>query len=226
MGDINVWNTYYEELKVTKSDLSANLVEANGHKIGDLFDGSQATGAKALVYITKKGHVSLVDTNGKADLLELHDLDGLKKLPERQLDWLTWQYKGYPSYYHGPLSNFYVERDGKTLEHRFAAAKTTDLEQKALIFSQKTPGMAKKLGKKVSLRPDWDEIKRDLMWDLLLKKFMTNTFARKYLLATGDAIIQEKNTWNDRIWGVNLQNQGQNLLGMGLMYVREVLNDS
>ena len=48
----------------------------------------------------------------------------------------------------------------------------------------------------------------------------TDRYAK--LLATGDAQLEEGNTWGDRIWGV-YQGQGDNRLGKILMKVREEL---
>ena len=42
------------------------------------------------------------------------------------------------------------------------------------------------------------------------------------LLATGDAYLEEGNTWHDEIWGV-YQGEGTNWLGLILMQVREEL---
>jgi len=225
--------------KVTKNAQSPYLTELNGHKIGHQYIVSPSAARHTLVLIDPQGHCVLVNGSGIGHNTLIDRLDDYSRLPyddevvlegeeppKYYFDWLTWRANDtQKTYKHGPLSNFWVENDGKTLEHRFAALKTTDFYEKQWIMVQPTPGLAKKAGRKATLRPDWDEIKRDLLWDLLLKKFLSDDFAWKYLVATGDAIIREKNTWNDTIWGVNMNNQGQNLLGMGLMYVRQVLQD-
>lgn len=218
-------STVKSTYKVTKNAQSYDLVQSGDHKIATKYRAKIGGALRTLVYISKHGSFTLVDEYGRARIVEALMLDSHYEPLERSLDWLTWRYGQSKQYSHGPLSNFYVENDGKTLEHRFQTLKTTDFYQKQWIMAQPTPGLAKKEGRKVALRPDWDEIKRDLLWDLLLKKFLANPFAWKYLVATGDAIIREKNTWNDTIWGVNMNDQGQNLLGMGLMYVRQVLQD-
>lgn len=218
-------SSYKLTTKTTKSDLKPDLVELGDYKIATKFRHRITGEYWTLVYISRFGSFTVVDEVGRARLLDALGLDSHYEPIGRSLDWLTWRYGESKQYNHGPLSNFYVELDGKTLEHRFATLKTTDFHEKVNILSQPKPGLAKEAGRSVKLRPDWDEIKRDLLWDLLVKKFIANPFAWKYLVATDDAIIREKNTWNDTIWGVNLHNNGQNLLGMGLMYVRDVLND-
>jgi ribA/ribD-fused uncharacterized protein len=124
----------------------------------------------------------------------------------------------------GFLSNFYeapIYVDGKrfaSVEHAYQAHKTLDESAFNLIREAKTPGIAKKLGRAVSLRKDWDTVKYDLMLMFVRKKF-ENPFLRPLLLATEDAELIEGNTWNDTTWGV-CRGVGQNLLGKILMQVR------
>ena len=127
------------------------------------------------------------------------------------------------------LSNFeYIEEgihfDGmsyETVEHAFQAAKTLDPVERKMIQEQPTPGLAKQAGRKVTLRPNWDEIKIDIMVELLWQKFQLPEFA-ELLLRTGDAELIEGNEWNDTIWGV-CNGVGQNLLGKLLMAIRTKL---
>lgn len=87
-----------------------------------------------------------------------------------------------------------------TVEHAFAAAKTLDPEQRLLIRGLRTPGLAKAMGRKVNLRPDWEEVKTGIMGNLLKSKFAVPEMRAK-LLATGDEELVEWNTWHDCIWG-------------------------
>lgn len=125
------------------------------------------------------------------------------------------------------LSNFHpstVTYEGKrypTVEHAFQAAKTFDENSKEAVRKATTPGDAKKLGRLVSLREGWDEIKVDIMRDLIRRKFQ-NPFLRPLLLATGDAELIEGNYWNDRFFGVCMRTGvGENHLGRILMEVRD-----
>lgn len=125
----------------------------------------------------------------------------------------------------GFLSNFHeatIYVDGeryRSVEHAYQAYKTTDPWSRKLIREARTPGEAKKLGKSVLLRGDWDEVKIDLMRSFVRKKF-ENPFLRPLLLATDRATLVEGNTWNDTFWGV-CRGVGQNWLGKILMEVRE-----
>ncbi len=126
------------------------------------------------------------------------------------------------------LSNFFYspfEYDGEiysTVEHAFQAAKTFDSEQRQSIRQADSPAQAKYLGRAVPLRPDWEQVKFDIMLALLKQKF-AQTDLRQKLLNTGDSDLIEGNTWGDKVWGCILykgQWIGQNNLGKLLMKVR------
>jgi ribA/ribD-fused uncharacterized protein len=132
---------------------------------------------------------------------------------------------------HRFLSNFWpatVTLDGmafRSTEHAYQAAKTTDMAERSKFQVVKTPGAAKRLGRRIKLRPDWESVKEAVMLDLNRQKFSDPELAER-LLGTGDAELIEGNTWGDRIWGMTLENGrwiGQNLLGRILMRVREEL---
>lgn len=130
---------------------------------------------------------------------------------------------------HEFLSNFMhseIEYEGgtyPTVEHAFQAAKTLDKEERKGVREKKTPGQAKRAGRKVKLRPHWDNMKCMVMHNLLVKKF-ENEYLREKLLATGDAELIEGNTWGDKFWGV-CKGEGENNLGRILMKVREKLRN-
>lgn len=119
------------------------------------------------------------------------------------------------------LSNFYIESDGFTLEHRFQAAKTTDPVSVAAILAAPTASRAKRMGRNCKLRDDWETIKLSVMRTLVHAKFQEPRL-RAMLEATGDAELLEGNSWNDTFWGVNFRTgHGKNHLGKILMEVRE-----
>lgn len=124
------------------------------------------------------------------------------------------------------LSNFfpaYVKYDGlyyNTTENAFQAAKTEDYSQRCQIQSV-SPGEAKRLGRAVTLRPDWEFLKDGIMLDLLRQKFSKEPL-RAQLLATGAAKLVEGNSHNDHYWGV-CNGTGLNKLGELLMKVRAEL---
>lgn len=99
--------------------------------------------------------------------------------------------------------------------------KTLDINKRRAIANASTPGLAKKMGRSVSLRPDWEDIKDDVMLEGLYRKFADDELA-EWLLDTGDEELIEGNWWGDRYWGV-CNGVGQNKLGKLLMKVREEL---
>jgi len=134
------------------------------------------------------------------------------------------------------LSNFYpaaVKLDGieyPTVEHAFQAAKTCEraVREAFLLPQYAKPGAAKRLGRSITLRKDWEEVKDFIMKRLLWDKFVItskNKLAHK-LIETYPRQLIEGNTWGDRYWGaeeVRGQWIGQNKLGLMLMGVRDAI---
>lgn len=52
-----------------------------------------------------------------------------------------------------------------------------------------TPGEAKRLGRQMKMRPDWDEIKFNVMREVVMAKFTQNPDLYQRLLATGNATL-------------------------------------
>lgn len=124
------------------------------------------------------------------------------------------------------LSNFWPEprRRNLTNEHFYQAAKALNVEDRALIMHADTAKDAKRLGRIVVIRPDWDAIKETVMLDGLRTKFFSDENLAEMLLSTGDEELVELNSWGDTYWGVHEPNGiGQNRLGALLMEVREEL---
>ena len=139
---------------------------------------------------------------------------------------MTKDIRGFHNEYYF-LSNFYASpiiHDSilfPTVEHCFQAEKTLNQDIRRTISLCKTPSEAKYMGRSVNLRDDWEDIKYGRMKLFVNKKFKIPAL-KKYLLATGDALLVEENTWNDRIWGT-VNGKGKNLLGKILMEVRSDL---
>ncbi len=127
------------------------------------------------------------------------------------------------------LSNFYPCRftykymDYTSAEHAFQAAKTTNYEDHRYVSTAISPNEAKRRGRNVKLRDDWEYNKNRIMYDIVYAKFSQNPELKKKLLETGDEELMEVNWWGDTYWGVNSIYQGLNKLGKILMKVREDL---
>jgi len=128
------------------------------------------------------------------------------------------------------LSNFWpctVEFEGITYpsaEHAYQSAKTLDMDERRRIAAMATPSEAKAAGRALVQRADWEQVKFDVMERVVRDKFTRppNADLRAKLLATGDAVLEEGNTWGDKVWGV-YQGEGENRLGKILMQVRAEL---
>jgi ribA/ribD-fused uncharacterized protein len=126
------------------------------------------------------------------------------------------------------LSNFWpavVRYEGSvypSVEHAYQAAKTLDLSAREAIRVRTSPGEAKRMGKSLVLREDWEQIRLEIMEDLVRQKFRNSKDLTTLLLATADRPLQEGNTWGDRFWGM-VNGQGQNHLGKIIMKIREEL---
>jgi ribA/ribD-fused uncharacterized protein len=115
------------------------------------------------------------------------------------------------------------ERLYKSVEHAYQAAKSTDAEWRAFCASDVSPGRVKRSSRKIEVRSDWEEIKVEVMKDLLIQKFSNKRY-KNMLLNTGLETIQEGNNWGDVFWGVDLETgEGKNMLGKLIMGVRENL---
>lgn len=124
------------------------------------------------------------------------------------------------------LSNFYeapLEVGGLrylNAEAAFQAQKCLTEEERQ-AFTQLRPSDAKRKGRRVALRPDWEQVKTGLMEEVVRAKFMQNADLAAQLLETGGAELEEGNKWNDRCWGVDLKTgKGENRLGKILMRIR------
>ena len=123
------------------------------------------------------------------------------------------------------LSNFYPsvvsynDYDYPTVEHAYQAAKTLNPTQQTEIRLAPTPSQAKRLGRYVHMRHDWNDVKVGIMESLLRQKFIGYHELSKKLYDTGDLYLEETNSWGDTFWGV-CSGKGQNVLGNLLMKIR------
>ena len=129
------------------------------------------------------------------------------------------------------LSNFYpcqitlANVTYPTLEHAYQAMKTLNPAERETVRRCSTPGQAKRAGRNLTLRSDWNKIKVEIMSDLITIKFRNPDLARK-LRATYPKTLIEGNHWHDIFWGICLcpkcrSTKAQNHLGKILMAERD-----
>ena len=125
------------------------------------------------------------------------------------------------------LSNFYparVEVGGicyQNAEAAFQAQKCADAADRA-AFAEMPAVKAKRKGRQVELRPDWDAVRLSVMEDVVRAKFTQNPDLAARLAATGTMPLVEGNFFGDAFWGVDAKTgKGGNNLGKILMKIRE-----
>jgi len=127
------------------------------------------------------------------------------------------------------LSNFYTLKNFtfegipyKNAEAAFQSMKCINPEDR-IRFSDLIGSEARVLGRTVSLRPDWEHIKDDIMYRVVKTKFSDSNLKQR-LLDTGDEELVEDNWWSETYWGV-CAGVGLNKLGKILMRVRQELRE-
>ena len=129
---------------------------------------------------------------------------------------------------HRWLSNFHpspivvLSTTWPTVEHAFQGLKTFDVAERRNVRDAPTALDAKTLGRKVTLRPDWEQVKDDVMLLCVRAKFTQHADLARLLLATGEAHLEEGNRHGDTVWGT-VDGVGQNRLGRAVMQVRTEL---
>ena len=109
-----------------------------------------------------------------------------------------------------------------SVEAAYQAAKCADPND-CLKFLTLDALQAKRFGKQIQVRADWNGMKESLMLELVMQKFLIPDLARR-LLETGDAELIEGNRWGDTFWGVDVCfGCGANKLGVILMRVPDFI---
>lgn len=133
------------------------------------------------------------------------------------------------------LSNFYmceVVYNGllyKNSEAAFQAQKTLNNNIRIEFSKISSPSEAKKLGRTVQLRKDWEEVKYNEMCKIVAAKVSRNPRVKAVLMRTKGTIIEDTTGWHDNIWGACYcdkcrSKQHLNLLGKALTNLRESIS--
>jgi len=138
---------------------------------------------------------------------------------------------------YGAFSNLYRREfmfEGEvypTAEHAYQAGKARKPEVREWLMNAPSPALLAMAAHGLyywDIVPGWSKTKFDRMKRILLAKFSTFDDLRELLLSTGKRRLVETATTDspvNRLWG-EVNGQGQNMLGVLLMEVREELRQS
>lgn len=123
------------------------------------------------------------------------------------------------------FSSFAIEWKGKlwmTSEHAYHSEKFYDEKLKEQIKNTRSAHDAFKFSHahKDKYRPDWDQVKLDIMKEILQAKVSQHPYVKKKLLESGKRTLVE-NSWRDGFWGWGPNKDGTNHLGRLWMEIRE-----
>ena len=126
----------------------------------------------------------------------------------------------------------------KTVEHAYQAQKTMLAKERVAISQMYLASSARRCGRTVRLRKDWEEVKLEIMTEILELKYGVAEY-RELLLATGERELVNTVSDHGRFWGVcdcgrrrpnqswepvaECEQGGENWLGRLTMALREEL---
>jgi ribA/ribD-fused uncharacterized protein len=116
------------------------------------------------------------------------------------IDNFTGYYRFLHSYAYLATPIWLWEQNWLTAEHAYHAGKTTNPADFRFIRDAPTPGEAYRRGRKITVRPDWDRVRRPVMLQVVMAKF-SNPDLRDQLVATQGIPLITGNSWGDDYWG-------------------------
>lgn len=137
-----------------------------------------------------------------------------------KIDSFRGEYHFLSNFYETPVCVYGIKYPNA--EAAFQAQKCV-LPEEAEAFKTMSPQMAKRYGRMVQLKPNWEQIKDSVMLTVVRAKFK-DPVLKDLLLNTGAAELIEGNRWGDTYWGV-CNGKGKNRLGEILMTVRTEIHD-
>ena len=144
--------------------------------------------------------------------------------PREEIDYFREEYEFLSNFY--PTKVVFDEITYYNAEAAYQAQKCSRYEDR-FQFALMSADEAKRLGQKIEIRPDWDDIKYHVMEQVVYAKFAQNPTLAQDLLDTTDKPLKEGNTWGDVYWGINLRTgEGKNNLGKILMALRNYFREN
>lgn len=106
----------------------------------------------------------------------------------QKIDSFTGEYKYMDNSYTAPIN--IGGRIFMCVESAYQAARICDGGM-SFMFDSMTGMEARRIGRNVTERPKWDDMKEDILYKLTLEKYKQNKIIRNKLLSTGDIPITE-----------------------------------
>lgn len=150
--------------------------------------------------------------------MELHGLDTESQIFFYEQDF----------YVFSNFSSFQIDWEGvrfatsEQLYHWLKFTNRPDVQDEILLTRSAHDAFKLANDYKALRRPDWDDVKFDIMVEILKAKTSQHEYVKKKLLGSGERELVE-NSWRDDVWGWGLNKDGQNLLGKAWMKVRDGL---
>lgn len=144
----------------------------------------------------------------------------------RCIDLFEHEYEFLSNFYRAPFNIFATHY--KTVEHFYQSYKTLNYDEIEYVLTSSSPQEAKRRGRGVVLREDWEDIKDWVMFVGVYEKFKQNLELAHKLIKTYPHDLEEGNWWHDNYWGncecgMCKSVYGQNKLGHILMDVRKIM---
>ena len=169
------------------------------------------------------------------------DLDPMQFGTKSNESWIIFggphsAYNPLSNYFPGPVEHKEIVHD--TLEHAYQYAKASRYQDNVAeeqILCASSPAEAKQIGYHVRNfdRADWDNVKSDVMLELLRIKFSSGSKMARFLLNTSGSLLEAGRSksfgigmslWSKNIFDTSKWPKNCNILGNCLMKVRGELN--
>lgn len=219
-------NETLEVIETSGDDIKSIILRMNNKKIFNLYLGFKSGFIKFVdEEINNELNEFIKNEELEKEKIRLVEEENRRKIIERErkerekLENAIKEFRGEYAF----LSNFHtctITYEGYTYQNSEAVFQAQKDLSRRSEFESLNPNSAKRLGRKVNLRSDWEEVKVDLMRKIVRCKFDQNPDLKEKLINTGDRLLIEGNTWNDTFWGI-CKEKGKNMLGIILMELRK-----
>jgi N-glycosidase YbiA len=219
-------------IEVYSTEIAPELGHMKGPKVDFLVEDVD----EAVKYLSSKGH-EIIGPVYREDIQDwanfkapdgnwygftsMNDHPLHKEMPNKILFYGPHEPYGYLGNWY-PAALFLKGKIWSSAEHYYQAQKMAGTEFEELCRRLSSPREAFEMTRRpdVPIRPDWEQVKVDVMREAISAKFSQNPELMERLLATGRAELIE-NSPVDSFWGVGEDGCGQNLSGKILMEIRE-----